>query len=88
MLYRSLEKLSGRFLHTRLYKENLERYVQGKGMTRKPKVKIMVTATILMSTGFVMMHVVPVGRAVLGFVWVFHILPFCLGIKTFPAGNQ
>ena len=82
---RSSEKLNNWFINTRLYKENLESYVQGKGMTRKTKIKIMVTVTILMSIGFIMMHAVPVGRIVLGCVWVFHILYFCFGVKTIPV---
>ena len=82
---RSSEKLNNWFINNRLYKENLESYVQGKGMTRKTKIKIMVTVTILMSIGFIMMDAVPVGRIVLGCVWVFHILYFCLGVKTIPA---
>ena len=73
------------FVGTRLYRDNLESYVQGRGMTRKIKVRIMVTVTLLMSVGFVMMHQVPVGRVVLGCVWVFHILYFCFAVKTIPA---
>ncbi|MDE6589014.1 MAG: YbaN family protein [Oscillospiraceae bacterium] len=82
---RSSEKLNNWLINTKLYKNNLECYVQGKGMTRKTKVKIMVTVTVLMSIGFIMMHAVPVGRIVLGGVWVFHIVYFCLGVKTIPA---
>ena len=63
---RSSERLDGWFKGTKLYKENLESFVQGKGMTKKTKVRIMVTVTLLMSIGFVMMHAVPVGRIVLG----------------------
>ena len=85
---RSSEKLNNWFINTRLYKENLESYVQGKGMTRKTKIKIMVTVTILMSIGFIMMHAVPVGRIVLGCVWVFHILYFCLGVRTISVEDQ
>ena len=84
----SSEKLNNWFINTRLYKENLESYVQGKGMTRKTKIKIMVTVTILMSIGFIMMHAVPVGRIVLGCVWVFHILYFCLGVRTISVEDQ
>lgn len=84
---RSSERLDGWFKGTKLYKENLESFVQGKGMTKKTKVRIMVTVTLLMSIGFVMMHAVPVGRIVLGCVWVFHILYFCFGVKTIPAGG-
>ena len=82
---RSSERLDRWFKSTKLYKENLESFVQGKGMTKKTKVRIMVTVTLLMSIGFVMMHAVPVGRVVLGCVWVFHILYFCFGVKTIPA---
>ena len=85
---RSSEKLNHWFINTKLYKNNLESYVQGKGMTRKTKIKIMVTVTILMSIGFAMMHAVPVGRIVLGCVWVFHIVYFCLGVKTLPAAEK
>lgn len=85
---RSSEKLNNWFINTRLYKENLESYVQGKGMTRRTKIKIMVTVTLLMSIGFIMMHAVPVGRIVLGCVWVFHILYFCLGVTTIPAAER
>ena len=85
---RSSERLDKWFKGTKLYKENLESFVQGKGMTKKTKVRIMVTVTLLMSIGFAMMHAVPVGRIVLGCVWVFHIVYFCLGVKTLPAAEK
>lgn len=81
---RSSEKLHSWFIGTRLYKNNLESYVAGKGMTRKTKIRIMVTVTLLMAIGFIMMDAVPVGRIVLGCVWVFHILYFVFGVKTIP----
>lgn len=85
---RSSEKLHTWFIATRLYKDNLEDYLAGKGMTRKTKVRIMVTVTILMSIGFIMMNAVPVGRTVLTLVWAFHVLYFIFGIKTIPAQEQ
>ncbi len=82
---RSNEKLHSWFVQTKLYKENLEDYVAGRGMTKKTKVRIMITVTLLMSIGFAMMGAVPVGRMVLGGVWAFHIVYFIFGIKTIPA---
>ncbi len=79
---KSSEKLHNWLISTRLYKKNLESFVQGKGMTVKTKVRIMLTVTILMSIGFIMMHAVPVGRIVLGIVWLCHVLYFIFGIKT------
>ncbi len=85
---RSSEKLNRWFTGTKLYKDNLESYVKGQGMTKKAKVRIMITVTVLMSIGFAMMHAVPAGRVVLGCVWVFHIVYFCLGVKTLPAAEK
>lgn len=79
---KSSEKLHGWFVSTKLYKKNLESFVHGKGMTVRTKIRIMLTVTFLMSIGFIMMHAVPVGRIVLGIVWLFHILYFIFGIKT------
>ena len=69
---KSSEKLHRWFTGTKLYKNNLESYVKGQGMTWKTKIRIMITVTVLMSIGFIMMHAVPVGRIVLACVWVFH----------------
>ncbi len=84
---RSSEKLHGWFVGTKLYKDNLEDFVAGRGMTKKTKVRIMVTVTLLMSVGFVMMGLkgIVTGCAVLGCVWLFHIIYFIFGIKTIPA---
>ena len=70
------------FKNTELYKNKLESFVQGRGMTKKTKIKIMITVTLLMSVGFAMMGSVPVGRIVLVCVWVFHIIYFMFGVKN------
>ena len=87
---RSSEKLDRWFKGTKLYKDNLEDYVAGRGMTWKTKIRIMVTVTVLMSIGFAMMGIkgIKVGCVALGCVWLFHILYFCFGIKTIPAKAQ
>ena len=82
---KSSERLHNWFISTKLYKNNLESYVQGRGMTWKTKIRIMVTVTILMSIGFIMMSRVPVGRIILACVWAFHILYFIFGVKTISA---
>ncbi len=85
---RSSERLNNWFIGTKLYKNNLESYVKGKGMTRKTKVKIMVTVTVLMTIGFIMMDQVLVGRIVLACVWVFHVIYFVFGVKTIKTGQE
>ena len=86
---RSSEKLDCWFKSTRLYKNNLEDFVAGRGMTRKAKVRIMVTVTLLMSVGFIMTGLkgIVTGCIVLGCVWAFHIIYFIFGIKTIPAAE-
>ena len=79
---KSSEKLHNWFINTKLYKDNLETYVKGQGMTKKTKVRIMVTVTILMSIGFAMMGNIPVGRIVLACVWLFHIVYFAFGVRN------
>ncbi len=79
---KSSKRLNDWFINTKLYKNNLETYVKGQGMTWKTKIRIMITVTLLMSIGFIMMDAVPVGRIVLACVWLFHIIYFCVGVKT------
>ena len=69
---------------TRLYKENLESFVAGRGMTRRTKLRIMTLVTLTMAIGFAMMGQVPVGRVILGIVWAGHVLYFIFGIRTLP----
>ena len=84
---KSSEKLHRWFTGTKLYKNNLESYVQGRGMSRRTKLRIMLIVTLTMSVGFIMMKHVPVGRIILSAVWVFHLLYFIFGIKTISAAD-
>lgn len=79
---KSSERLHTRFIGTKLYKNNLESYMMGKGMTRKAKINVMCFITLTMTLGFIMMKKVPVGRIVLAIVWLFHMAYFSLKIKT------
>ena len=52
---KSSERLHRWFTGTKLYKDNLESYVKGQGMTRKTKIRVMVTVTLLMAVGLFIM---------------------------------
>lgn len=84
---KSSERLHTWFIGTKLYKNNLESYVKGQGMTWKTKNKIIITVTLLMAFGFFMMFrkdlFIPC--AILGGVWIFHIIYFVFGVKTIEA---
>ena len=85
---KSSERLHNWFINTKLYKNNLESYVQGRGMTWATKIRIMITVTLLMSIGFIMMFRVPVGQIVLACVWAFHIIYFIFGVKTIKPETE
>lgn len=82
---RSSQRLNNWFINTKLYKNNLETYVRGQGMTWKTKIRVMITVTLLMSIGFIMMSNVPVGRIVLACVWLFHMIYFIFICKTYKV---
>lgn len=81
---KSSERLHTWFINTKLYKNNLESYVQGRGMTWATKIRIMTTVTLLMSFGFFMMFrkEIYVPCIILGCVWLFHMVYFIFGVKT------
>lgn len=80
----SSQKLHNWFLGTKLYKNNLESYVKGQGMTVGTKAKILTTVTALMAFGFYMMFrkalYIPCG--ILACVWVAHLIYFLFGVKA------
>lgn len=78
----SSQRLHLWFVGTRLYRENLESYVQGRGMTRKAKLRVSGTLTLLMAIGFFLMRRITVGRIVLTVVWVLHMLYLFAGVRT------
>lgn len=84
---RSSERLNQWFRGTKLYKNNLEDYVAGRGMTKKCKIRIMSMVSLLMAIGFLMMGAkeIVVGCVVLSVVWVMHVIYFCFFVKTIPV---
>ena len=79
---KSSEKLHTWFKGTKLYRDNLESFVAGQGMTTATKARIMITVTALMVFGFIMMEGVPIGRICLAIVWAAHVVYFVFGVKT------
>ncbi len=78
----SSEKLDKWFKSTKLYKNNLETYVKGEGMTRATKIRIMVIVTVLFSIAIFMMRKVLIGQIAIFIVWLFHIFYFTFRVKT------
>ena len=88
---KSSEKLDSWFKGTKLYKQNLETYVKGQGMTNKAKVRVVSMVSALMLIGCIIMLVrdVPkVALLVLALVWMLHVLYFAFGVKKYDADAQ
>lgn len=79
---KSSQKLHDWFIHSKLYQNNLQSYVEKRAMTIKTKVMLLISITAAMGIGFLLMSHVPVGRVVLAVVWLFHFVYFIFGIKT------
>ena len=52
---KSSERLHNWFINTKMYKNNLESHLSGKGMTKAAKIRVMCTVTVFMLFGFIMM---------------------------------
>ncbi len=87
---KSSQRVNEWFIGTKLYKNNLESYVQGQGMSRATKTRIIVMVTLMMGIGFVVMInkglVVP--SAIVVGVWLIHIAYFAFGVKTYQPETQ
>lgn len=81
---KSSERLDRWFRGTKLYKNDLESFVNGQGMTKHTKIKVMITVTLLMAVGFAVMFAreVYIPCMILGGVWLFHIIYFAFVVKT------
>lgn len=80
----SSRRLHDWFVSTDLYHNNLESYVNGEGMTRMTKIKILGLVTVLMLIGFIMMirKGLYVPCTILMIVWAGHIIWFGFKVRT------
>lgn len=81
---RGSERLHSWFISTRLYKNNLETYVRGQGMTRRTKHRIIASVTMLILISMSILAICELYWvwSILIAVWAFHILYFVFGVKT------
>lgn len=81
---RSSEKFHTKFINSRLYKNNAADWVKHRAMTRKTKIRVLTTISLVMLFGFVMMRRLPVCQFILFLVWVAHMIYFRYYMPTLP----
>lgn len=81
---RGSERLHQWFLGTKLYKDNLETYVQNRSMTRRTKRRIMLTVSALIAISMTILALVELYWVwgILLAVWLFHMIYFIFKVKT------
>lgn len=81
---RGSERLHSWLISTRLYKNHLETYVRGQGMTRRTKHRIIASVTVLILISMSILAICELYWvwSILIAVWAFHILYFVFGVKT------
>lgn len=79
---RSSKKISDWFVSTKIYKDNLESFIEKRGMTIRTKTSIMISFSLVILLAYFMMRNVPISKFILPAVWICHILYFMFGVKT------
>ncbi len=81
---KSSDRLHNWFINTKLYKKNLESFVERKAMTLKTKLSILISVTLVMGFGFFMMALkgIWIPCIILAVVWLCHIGYFMFRVKT------
>lgn len=82
---RCSERLHAWFTSTNLYQKNLKSYAEGKGMTRKTKLRIMLTISIQLAIGYMFMRHTAIGRIALVSVWCGLMVYFAFIVPTQAA---
>lgn len=87
---KSSERLHNWFINTKLYKKNLESFVERKAMSLKTKLSILISVTLVMGFGFFMMarKGIWIPCIILAVVWLCHIGYFMFRVKTEKPADE
>lgn len=84
---KSSPRLNAWFKGTQLYRDNLESLNKREGMTRRAKVRVLLTVTLFLSLAAFAMRNMPFGLLIIGIVWVAHVIGFGFVVKTKREGG-
>ncbi len=67
---------------TKFYKDNVEGFTNGQGLTKNRKIKILLTVSIIIGIAAYFMRETKFGLIILGIVWIAHIVAIGFFVKT------
>ncbi len=79
---KSSERLENWLKGTKFYKDNVEGFTDGKGLTKARKTKIILTVTVVMGISAYFMRNTKYGLIILGTVWICHAIALVFIVKT------
>jgi len=82
---KSSNRLHNWFISTRLYKNNIEGFVNERAMTIKAKITLLLTITLFMGFSFFVMRIMYaplVSQIILVVIWILHVLYFGFRVRT------
>ncbi len=79
---RSSEKMHNWLINTKLYKNNFKSYVDNRTMSKKVKIRILSTFTLVIAFAMFMMRNLSYAPYILIVVWLCHVIYFVWGVKT------
>ncbi|MDD2561600.1 MAG: DUF454 family protein [Eubacteriales bacterium] len=82
---KSSPRLQTRFLSSKLYKNNLEGFISGRGMTKAARIRVMVTVSLAIGISILLLARLPWVRIILALVWLGHMIYFLFMVKPASA---
>lgn len=81
---KSSRRMHDWFVSTSLYKNNVQEWVEQRGMRRSTKKRVLITVSSVLLAGFIMMRNTGWVKYILVLVWLAHIIYFSCRMKTLP----
>lgn len=85
---KSSKRLNDWFVSTKLYKNHLESFIDGRAMYKKSKVLTIVYLTVLFGFCFFLAREVLVAKIAIATVWMGHVLYFSFRVRTINKNND
>ena len=87
-LAKSFAKMEVWLKGTTIYKNRIESVLSGRGMSKKAKIKTILTVTVVLGISFFIMRDVEIVRIILAVVWLAHTIGIGFFVRTSKAEEK